>query len=1179
MRFVQLVLLAGAALAPATPVLAAETLNFGPPPAWVVPQAIPATKPTDAPVAMLLHDQQAMLEPGKISIYSELAFRVQKPEGLAAGNLSIAWNPATDTVTVNKVEIRRAGQVTNVLASGQTFTVLRRETNLETAMLDGTLTATIQPEGLQEGDVVVLATTTEHSDPVLKDHVETFFAPWDSAQIALAHARLAWPSALDIKIQTTGDLAKAQQGTRDAHKAYDLTMRDVEPTIAPKNAPVRYRIGRMGEVSDFRSWADAAALMSPLFRQAAMVPAAGPLRDEVEKIRKASSDPKLRAEQALQLVEQRVRYVALLMGQGSYVPASAEETWSRRFGDCKAKTALLLAILHELGIEAEPVLVNPQMGDAIADRLPMIALFNHVLVRARVGGKTYWLDGTRTGDTSLDGIDVPDFGWGLPLIENAQLVHMIPAPFQTPNQERHVEVDASGGVYAPAPITITELYRGDSAVELNLLYSALSVDQRAQVMREKARSYFDGFDVASSSYGLDKAKRVFTIAIGGRATLGWDDNGWLYVPTSGIAFKPDFDRPAGPLHDVPVAINHPRFIKDTATIKLPPGFFAQLRKLPEAVHETLAGVEYARTETVKDNTLIVESSERSVAPEVAYKEALTAAPRLKALEDDDVYLRTPDDYVPTDADLAGLGANQPATADQFFNRGRLYMKRQRYDEALADLTKAASLDPKDPWALANRGIVQVRKREYAAAEKDFNDAEALDPGNWVALQGRGILAEARNDCAKALGFYAKALAKEPSDTFTLARRAICLQSQGKAKESVVGLDEAIARSPDDPTLLANRAYANAMAGKLNEAERDLKAATALDPQLPGLFEVEGVIAEGRENYQAAVDAFTKALEAKPGEPFDLLHRAQAYARLGEDDKALADSEQVLKAHPDTPDLRVLRANIFLKRAQRDAVAKEVELLAKENPKSDYALVAAGKTYARLGMQAEAMRAFDQALAIKSEAYVYVNRAQSRPLNDHAGRLADLDKALKLEPGNAEALAEKAEQLAVTSDYKGALQLYDAAVEAAPDNTYLAIGRAMILYKAGNTVEAEKLLAARRASLKSATEFNNLCWSKATKNMMLESALQDCQEALRLKPDNGAALDSLALVKLRLGKFDEAISLYGQAIAKKTGSASYMGRAIAYARKGDKARSVADRAEAMKLDPDVETRFAEYGLKL
>jgi Tfp pilus assembly protein PilF len=44
-------------------------------------------------------------------------------------------------------------------------------------------------------------------------------------------------------------------------------------------------------------------------------------------------------------------------------------------------------------------------------------------------------------------------------------------------------------------------------------------------------------------------------------------------------------------------------------------------------------------------------------------------------------------------------------------------------------------------------------------------------------------------------------------------------------------------------------------------------------------------------------------------------------------------------------------------------------------------------------------------------------------------------------------------------------------------------------------------------------------------------------------------------------------------------ASYMGRAIAYSRKGDKEHSTADATQALRVDPDAQTRFAEYGLKL
>ena len=61
----------------------------------------------------------------------------------------------------------------------------------------------------------------------------------------------------------------------------------------------------------------------------------------------------MRAQAALGLVQDRIRYVALAMGTGGLVPADAATTWSRRFGDCKGKTVLLLAMLRALGVTTE----------------------------------------------------------------------------------------------------------------------------------------------------------------------------------------------------------------------------------------------------------------------------------------------------------------------------------------------------------------------------------------------------------------------------------------------------------------------------------------------------------------------------------------------------------------------------------------------------------------------------------------------------------------------------------------------------------------------------------------------------------------------------------------------------------------------------------------------------------
>lgn len=1068
-------LLGGVIMFAASPAAAADALKFGPIPSWVAPQRIPEAKPTDAPISLLLSNTQLSMEPGKIVTYAEAAIKIENPQGLVAGNLSMSWQPATDTVTVNKLQIRRGDKVIDVLKSGQTFTVLRRETNLDAAMLDGTLTANIQPEGLQEGDIIEFATTTERVDPVLKGHVEALFASWNVVPVEAAYARLTWPAGLKLNLRKSAALPEGRTSSVGGKNVFELSATHIEPLVPPSGAPARFRVARLLEATDYSTWAQMADLMAPLYRDAAVITPAGSLHDEVERIRAATTDPKRRAEQALALVQDRVRYLALLMGEGGYVPANAETTWSRRFGDCKGKTALLLAVLHSLGIEAEPVLVQVKGGDIIGERLPTLALFNHVLVRAHLGGKTYWLDGTRSGDTALDDIPVPDFGWGLPVVAGAQLVHIVPPPLEEPDNIRRIEVDATSGLLAPAQISFSLTYHGDSAVQLNALYAQMTGAQRDQAFSEDVRRYFDTFSLTSSSTQFDKAKRDFVVTTKGSAKLGWKD-GWLYVPGASIAFNPDFDRPAGPSRDAPFSTTYPNYDRTTVILQLPPGVAAQ-QKLPTPVHETLAGVDYRRTTSINGNSLIIETAQRSLVPEIAYKDAIAAETRLRALDKDDVYLRLPDDFQPTNTDRTAIASDKSSTAS-----GQLFQA--------------------------------------------------------TALMDRGE--------------FAKALAI---------------------------IDQAIAKDPKDPVAIATRALANAWMDKLDAAQKDLASAQAVAPDNDAVLSAEGLIAEKRGDCSSAVTAFSRVLQRNPQNPFNLGHRSTCYNKLGRDAEALADSELAVKAYPRWMDLRVMRANIFLREGRRGAVADEADMLVRENPKSNFAFVAAGRIYGRLNRRDEALKAFDIAIAIKPEAYVYTNRALVRPRFDRAGRMADYDQALKLDPADSDAIQGKAELLALGGDFKQAVEFYDRAVKGDPESSRLKFSRASALYRSGQTNDAEKAFATFEASAKSAEELNSLCWAKATNGILLESALSDCRRAVKLAPDRYAVLDSLGFTLLRLGKLDESIDAYTKAISQKTQAASYMGRAIAYSRKGDTAHAQTDRAEALELDPDAEQRFIDYGLRL
>ncbi|MEI9891855.1 MAG: hypothetical protein WDN45_16455 [Caulobacteraceae bacterium] len=93
-----------------------------------------------------------------------------------------------------------------------------------------------------------------------------------------------------------------------------------------------------------------------------------------------------------------------------------------------------------------------------------------MLVRAVIAGKTYWLDGTRQGDTTLDSLpSPPNYYWVLPLsAKGSELEKVSPAPFLEPQFESVVKLDARGGLDVPAPAHAEHIFRGDAGVGMHV---------------------------------------------------------------------------------------------------------------------------------------------------------------------------------------------------------------------------------------------------------------------------------------------------------------------------------------------------------------------------------------------------------------------------------------------------------------------------------------------------------------------------------------------------------------------------------------------------------------------------------------------------------------------------------------------------------------------------------------
>lgn len=93
-----------------------------------------------------------------------------------------------------------------------------------------------------------------------------------------------------------------------------------------------------------------------------------------------AQDDRERLERLVRYVQDRVRYVAVQIGVGGYVPTPPAETVGRQWGDCKDKGLLLVDLLDRVGIEALPALVRLDASKAFDAAFPSAHQFNHLIV-------------------------------------------------------------------------------------------------------------------------------------------------------------------------------------------------------------------------------------------------------------------------------------------------------------------------------------------------------------------------------------------------------------------------------------------------------------------------------------------------------------------------------------------------------------------------------------------------------------------------------------------------------------------------------------------------------------------------------------------------------------------------------------------------------------------------------
>lgn len=548
--------------------------------------------------------------------YQGYRLKILQSSALQLGNISIQWNPASGSPTVHTIKIYRDNQVIDALKDAN-FEVLRREDQLEAAKLDGTLTAVFRVPDLRVGDELEVDLTTSGSDPTLGPHASGLLFMGPSPSPGRYHLALGWDEGREPRIKMSTDMAAA---VVKSSRAVDFQFDNPGVLTPPKDAPPRYQWQRIGEYSDFSDWAAFSRQFAPLFEKAAKLAPNSPVKLEASRIAAAQATSMDRASAALKLVQQNVRYVYVGLNGGNLTPASADETWQRRYGDCKGKTALLLALLAELGIEAEPVLVNSSgADDGFDQRLPIPQLFDHVLVRAHIDGKAYWLDGTLPAVAPPSLQPVFPLKWVLPLSARGSSIEEVPwRPATAPDEIYLYEIDARAGFDKPARIVSTQIKRGVKGLLEQVQLSSLSSGQLLEVFRQRAiGETWQTIDDVQWKY--DQRAKASILTISGTGKVDWSDDGGgaksLALPGGGFNPPERRARAEGQNQDAPF-YTAPDYACHVTTVRVPASTkVAQWTSKP-SFDQHFFGRTYHRAWEFRDGAIRMIRGDRVEQPEI-----------------------------------------------------------------------------------------------------------------------------------------------------------------------------------------------------------------------------------------------------------------------------------------------------------------------------------------------------------------------------------------------------------------------------------------------------------------------------------------------------------------------------------------------------------------------------------
>ncbi len=297
---------------------------------------------------------------------------------------------------------------------------------------------------------------------------------------------------------------------------------------------------------------------------------------------------------------------------------------------------------------------------------------------------------------------------------------------------------------------------------------------------------------------------------------------------------------------------------------------------------------------------------------------------------------------------------EPFFPPAIYAEGFALLARGDYAAALTSLRSSSSRDPLVADEANRYGMRRAadafRDGAIDTAVEQLQAAIELAPQRAEPHRILGLVWAAAEQYDRSADELKAAVKLSPGDERARLALADVLVRAGRADAAEETLRETIARLPASGRAHYTLARLQQRKGEQIEALKSFQACLAFNPLvgLNGIYQSMGAIAAARQNFDVAIDAYSKRVDAHPNDGAAHQDLGDTYARLSRSDEALAEFAMALTIDANRAPAYASLAQLYLRQAQYDDAvnaANRALTLDASQPETHYAL---GTALMRLG---------------------------------------------------------------------------------------------------------------------------------------------------------------------------------------------------------------------------------------